>query len=95
MMNSWMSSWWLLWMVFIFVFLVSPVGYGWGYRSWGPPYPRYVQRRRALRSSTTGSSPTSGGSPTFNHEAWGWRGDFVWMVILLGVVWAAWVLWWV
>jgi hypothetical protein len=39
------GSWWLLWWVFLLVFLLPPVGYGWGYRRWGPPYPSYFQRR--------------------------------------------------
>ena len=42
-----MSTWWLLWMGVMFFFLLSD-GYGWGYRGWGPPYPRYIQRRRGL-----------------------------------------------
>jgi hypothetical protein len=29
------STLWLFWMAFIFVFLVSPIGYGWGYRGCG------------------------------------------------------------
>jgi hypothetical protein len=47
-----MSMSWLLWMAFMFLFLVPPIGYGWGYRKWGPPYPRYVQRRRGARAAT-------------------------------------------
>ncbi len=42
---------WFLWMAFMFLFLVSPVGYGWSYRGWGPPLPSYIQRRRAARGS--------------------------------------------
>ena len=34
-----MNASWLLWMIFIFLFLVSPIGYGWGYRQGGPAYP--------------------------------------------------------
>jgi hypothetical protein len=30
------GSWWFLWTVFLFLFLVPPIGYGWGYRGWGP-----------------------------------------------------------
>jgi hypothetical protein len=74
-------SWWWLWMVFMFIFLVPPVGYGWAYRGWGPPYPRYLQRRRAQRAaSTNGSTP-------FDHHAWGRGGDFVWVVCLVGMLW--------
>lgn len=77
-----MSSWWWLWMVFTLLFLVFPIGYGWGYRGWGPPYPRYIQRRRAQELSANGHSPP------FVHQSWGWGGDFVWIVFLVGLVWA-------
>ncbi len=30
------SSWWWKWMVVMGVLLVTPMGYGWGYRGWGP-----------------------------------------------------------
>ena len=83
-----MLSWWWLWMLFMFLFLASPIGYGWGYRGWGVPYPRYIQRRRGERAATTG------GATTFNHQSWGWGGDFVWMVLLIGVMWACAALWW-
>ncbi len=69
---------WLLWMVFILIFLVPPLGYGWGYRRWGPPYPRYIQRRRAA---------LMGSSSTVNHQAWGWGGDLVWVVMVVAVFW--------
>jgi hypothetical protein len=59
-----MNPFWLLWLVFLFMFLVAPLGYGWGYRGWGPPYPRYVQRRRATQAA--GGDPSS-----IDHQAWG------------------------
>jgi len=74
-------SWWWLGMVFMFIFLVPPVGYGWAYRGWGPPYPRYFQRRRAERAASTS------GSPPFDNHSWGRGGDFVWVVCLVGVLW--------
>ncbi len=70
-----MSMWWILWMGFIFMFLLAPLGYGWGYRSWGPPYPRYIQRRRH-------AAALSRGTP-FNHLAWGTGGDLMWVVMLV------------
>ena len=76
-----MSSWWILWMAFMVVFLVSPVSYGWGYRGWGPPYPRYVQRRRGLRAASTGQPAD------LRHQSWGWGGDFVWVVLLVAGGW--------
>lgn len=75
------GTWWLLWMVFMFVFLVPSLGYGWGYRRWGPPYPRYIQRRRSQRATFTS------GSTMFNHQSWGLGGDLVWAVLLIGVFW--------
>ena len=70
-----MSSWWVLWMVFMFVFLLAPLGYGWGYRSWGPPYPSYIQRRRHAAAMSANSS--------FNYRAWGIGGDVVWIVVMI------------
>lgn len=80
-----MGSWWWLWLIFIFLFLVPPLGYGWGYRRWGPPYPSYIQRRRGTAMS---------GSTNSNHQAWGFAGDFVWVVIIISVLWASAALFW-
>lgn len=81
-----LSSGWLLWMIVIFVFIVPPIGYGWGYRGWGPPLPRYVQRRR-------GHNAQFGGKADFDHEAWGWGGDFLWILAIAGVLWFFTSLW--
>lgn len=78
-----MSTGWLLWIGIMFFFLLAPTGYGWGYRGWGPPYPRYIQRRRGLRAAVPGTTTS------FDHHAWGRGGDFVWMVLLIGIFWAA------
>jgi hypothetical protein len=75
------TSWWFVWLLFMLVVLVPPVGYGWGYRGWGPPYPRYVQRRRGERAVAAGTAPT------FDHGAWGRGGDFVWVMGSIGVFW--------
>lgn len=77
-----MQMWWIWWMLFM-VLMLMPVGYGWGYRGWGPPYPQYVQRRRMQRAS-------SGGSSGAHHMAWGWRGDLVWVFVFLAAVWLVW-----
>ena len=34
-----MGSWWSLWIVFMFVFLVPALGYAWGYRGRGTAVP--------------------------------------------------------
>lgn len=79
---SWymMSSWWLLWIVGMFLFVVPMLGYGWGYRGWGPPYPRYIQRRRAQQAALMNASGP------FDHHAWGRGGDLVWTVFVVGVL---------
>jgi hypothetical protein len=81
------GPWWFLWMLFMVVFLVTPVGYGWGYRGWGPPYPRYIQGRRARRAEAGGSVP-------YDHHAWGAGGDFLWMVFVVGLCWVFVATWW-
>ncbi len=83
-----MSPWGVLWMVFMFRFLLTPGGYGWGYRGWGPPYPRYIQRRREIRAASNGDSRTS------YHQSWGRGGDFVWLMFLVGLFWVVVALWW-
>jgi hypothetical protein len=82
------SSWWLLWMLAMFLLLVPSIGYGWGYRRWGPPFPRYIQRRRGMRAAS------AGGPAKVDHEAWGRGGDFVWGMLIMGVFWAFAILWW-
>lgn len=76
----------MLWMAFMFIFLLSPVGYGWGYRRWGPPYPTYIQRRRGQRAVAAGGTATV-------HQSWGMAGDVVWIVFFVSVLWAVTALW--
>ena len=80
------GAFWWIWIVFLVVFLVSPISYGWAYRGWGPPYPSYFQRRRGERFAGTGGL-------AFDHNAWGWAGDFVWAALLLWVLFAFFVPW--
>jgi hypothetical protein len=74
-----LSSWWLWWMAIMFLFLVPPVGYGWGYRGWGPPYPRYVQRRRGQQAMA------NVGPGAVDHQAWGLGGDLIWLGLIAGI----------
>ena len=83
-----LNLWFWLWIMFMFMFLLAPIGYGWGYRGWGPPYPSYVQRRRALLAAEADHSASS------RHYAWGWRGDWVWMALMICGFWAVMGLWW-
>jgi hypothetical protein len=87
MTSSWMSGWWFVWVAFMFVFLVAPMGYGWGYRGWGPPYPRYIQRRRGSTAAA------NGGNPAFDHHSWGVAGDLMWIALIVGTVWVCSALW--
>lgn len=83
-----MSSWWFMWMAFMFIFLLPPIGYGWGYRRWGPPYPSYIQRRRGQRAAA------AGGLVTFRHDSWGLGGDLLWVGLIIWAIWACSALWW-
>ena len=83
-----MNSWLFWWMIFMLLFFVTPIGYGSGYRRWGAPYPRYIQRRRGLKATANGGSSIS------DYQAWRWGGDLVWMVFIIGTFWVAFVLWW-
>lgn len=69
---------------------ISPtsIGYDWGCYGWGPPYPRYFQRVRANRAAASGSSDS------FNHHAWGWSGDLVWILLIVEMLWTAVLFWW-
>jgi len=62
----------------MFLFFVGPISYGWGYRKWGAPFPRYIQRRLGAKTGTGGDFAT------LSYQHWGWGGDLVWMVLLIG-----------
>jgi hypothetical protein len=79
-----MSIWSYGWLAIMLMLLVPPLLYGWGYRDWGPPLPRYFQKRRAKRAAARGASPT------FDHHAWGSGGDLFWMALLIATFWAMW-----
>lgn len=83
-----MGSWWWMWMLVMFIVLIPPVGYGWGYRGWGPPYPSYIQRRRGQQAIL------EGGSSSFDHQSWGRGGDLLWTMVLIGMFCALATLWW-
>ena len=82
-----MGSWWIFVVAYMFLFMV-PVGYGWGYRGWGPPYPSYLQRRREQRAAAAGASTG------FNHRSWGLGGDFVWLMLAVAFFWTISRMWW-
>lgn len=74
------SAWWLWWTFIVALLLLAPIGCG-----WGPPHPTHFRRRRIRHASSRAS---------FNHQAWGWGGDIVWVVFLLAIVWLAVAFWW-
>jgi hypothetical protein len=77
------GTWRLIWMGVMFLVLVPALGYGWGYRGWGPPYPSYIQRRRSR------PGVIAVGLVPFDHKAWGRGGDLIWIVASVGIILAA------
>ena len=66
--------WWLWWwMVFVILLLAFPVGYGWGYRRWGLPYPSWTVAAREQRARSAAT--------------WGFIADLVWVVFVIAVIW--------
>ena len=78
-------------MVFMLFFFLAPIGYGWGYRGWGPPYPRHIQRRR---QRAVAAAHAHAGSEVFDLHAWGVGGDLMWAVLTVGLIWAVTVFLW-
>ena len=62
--------WW--WMIFVLFLLFLPLGYGWGYRRWGYPYPSWTGRAREARVREV--------------VTWGYLADFLWFVTLIALV---------
>ncbi len=66
--------WWLWWwLMFVIVLFVLPLGYGWGYRRWGPPY---VSRRRATTQH-----------PAPETATWGLLAALVWASFTVALIW--------
>lgn len=81
-----MELWFLLWLLFVVFLLVLPLGYGWGYRGWGPPYPSYYRRRRAAAAADPAVDP---GADTSVEEAaaWGALDELLWVVVAVAILW--------
>lgn len=75
------TGWWWWWVLFLLVFFLLPLGYGWGYRGWGPWY-----RRRPTTRVTEGTMPPVGAGPDLD-EGWGWVSSFLWVVLLIALIW--------
>jgi hypothetical protein len=72
------TGWWWWWLLFLIVFFLLPLGYGWGYRGWGPWY-----RRRTPTSTDLGAE----GTAPPDTEGWGWGASFLWIILLIAIVW--------
>lgn len=78
------TGWWWWWILFLLVFFLLPLGYGWGYRGWGPWY-----RRRTPGRFTSEST----GDPDLDR-GWGWISSFLWVILLIALIWiVAAILW--
>ena len=66
----WWFWWWLL---FVTVLFLLPLGYGWGYRGWGPPYPSRSAATRERRAREL--------------AAWGVAADVLWLGLIAALVW--------
>lgn len=85
--------WWLL---FVLLILVLPLGYGWGYRGWGAPYPTYYRRRRTAVGADPAADRLGGheervvdpDDPAAREAAgWGVAADVLWVVAVVALVW--------
>lgn len=83
--------WW--WLVFVLFLLVIPLGYGWGYRGWGAPYPTYASRRRAELGSR-GTDPAADPDAAVLEDpiaaepgGWGVVADVLWVFAVGALVW--------
>jgi len=74
------TGWFWWWLAFIAIFFLLPLGYGWGYRGWGPWYRlKAPERRSAARDD-------------YAPQGWGALAVFLWLVVIIAAVWLAAVL---
>jgi len=66
-------GWWWWWILFVVVFFLLPLGYGWGYRGWGPWY------RRPPTVTTMGDGTAATG--------WGALGCLLWLALIVAIIW--------
>ncbi len=79
------NGWWWWWLAFLVIFFLIPLGYGWGYRGWGPWYRRRGRRRAEIRTDLPAGD-------VGDEVGWGALGVFLWIVLILAIIWvvAAW-----
>jgi hypothetical protein len=66
-------GWWWWWLAFLVIFFLLPLGYGSGYRRWGPWY-----RRRPT------VSPIASGE---TDVGWGAIGIVMWVALIIAIIW--------
>ena len=69
--------WWWWWIAFVVIFFLLPLGYGWGYRGWGPWY-----RRRRPGTLAAGTEPGAGDS-----AGWGGCAVILWIIVIVAIFW--------
>lgn len=72
--------WFFIWLAFVLAFLLPPLIYGWGYRSWGPP-PYRGWRTRPLAAQREAEAQAA------EEATWGWLAAFFWFMFLVAFVW--------
>lgn len=75
-----MELWLILWLVFVLSLVLLPLGYGWGYRSWGPPRPPH----RRARPETPAEDRTAAEREI---DGWGVLALVVWVALTVALVW--------
>jgi hypothetical protein len=66
--------WWFWWWpVSVILLPAFPVGSGWGYRRWGPPYPSWTAAARERRAQPAAT--------------WGLIADLVWVMFVVAAIW--------
>lgn len=88
--------WWAGWVAVVVFLLLLPLSYGWGRRGWGPPYPSYYRRRRAVavRPESGDVDPANPGVPPVRDRSPAgapgvqWLADLFWLAVLATAAWA-------
>jgi hypothetical protein len=68
-------AWWWWWIAFVVIFFLLPLGYGWGYRGWGPWY-------RRPGTLAAGTEPGAGES-----AGWGGCAVILWIIVIIAIFW--------
>jgi len=79
------GAWWFWWMG-LMLCTIPAIGLGWVYRRWGFPFSKSIQRRRAEKALAAGLSQPF-------DPPWGWLGDFTWVALIIGTLYAVGVAW--